>query len=128
MLHVSHLTLLLYSNYHHFNVKYFIWVAFCISVWTVDGEEWDQQCLWHSELLTGLDKVDVSMEQLQQGQEKWLTQGGDWATTLQTMVRKMALWSIFWQLMQLGQMFLSSHQCLMYITQKANENFGNTSS
>lgn len=95
MLHVSHPTLLSYSNYHHFNVQYL--VALCISVWTGDGEEWDQQCLWHSELLSVLDKVNVSMEKLQQGQEKWLTQG-DWATTLQTMVRKMALWSIFWQL------------------------------
>lgn len=98
MLHVSHPTLLLYSNYHNLNVQYFIWVGhlpLCISVWIGDGDEWDRQCFWHSELLSSLDKVDVSMEQLQQDQEKWITQGGHWATTLQAMVRKMALWSIF---------------------------------
>ncbi|XP_078140393.1 uncharacterized protein LOC144539411 [Centroberyx gerrardi] len=47
-----------------------------------DEEEWDQQCVWHSELLSGLDRVDVCMEQLQQDQEKWISQGGEWAATL----------------------------------------------
>lgn len=56
-----------------------------------DGEEWDQRCVWHSELLSGLDKVDVFMEQLQEDQEKWVAQGGDWATSLQDMVRIMTL-------------------------------------
>ncbi len=58
-----------------------------LSVCTGDGEEWEQQCVWHSELVSGLDKVDVCMVQLQQDQEKWMTQGGDWATALQAMVR-----------------------------------------
>lgn len=51
-----------------------------------DEEEWDQQCSWHSELMSSLDKVDVSMEQLQQGQEKWTTQGEDWPATLRATV------------------------------------------
>ncbi|XP_034723644.1 uncharacterized protein si:dkey-103g5.4 [Etheostoma cragini] len=54
-----------------------------------DEQEWDLQCVWHSELVSGLDKVDVCMEQLQQDQEKWTTQGGDWATTLHTMDREL---------------------------------------
>lgn len=60
-----------------------------------DEQEWDQQCVWHSELVSGLDKVDVCMEQLQQDQEKWITQGGDWATTPHATVRIKAVWSIF---------------------------------
>ncbi|TDH14924.1 hypothetical protein EPR50_G00025880 [Perca flavescens] len=60
-----------------------------------DEQEWDLQCVWHSELMSGLDKVDVCMEQLQQDQEKWTTQGGDWATTLHAMdgeLRQRELW------------------------------------
>ncbi|XP_022055821.2 uncharacterized protein si:dkey-103g5.4 isoform X1 [Acanthochromis polyacanthus] len=45
-----------------------------------DEEEWDQQCVWHSELTSGLDKADVCVDQLQQDQEKWTTQAGDWPT------------------------------------------------
>ncbi|XP_071353450.1 uncharacterized protein [Trachinotus anak] len=63
-----------------------------------DEEEWDQQNAWHSELLSGLDKVDVCMEQLQQDQEKWTTQGGDWAPTLHAMDRELRqrdLWEQF---------------------------------
>lgn len=59
-----------------------------------DEEEWDQQSVWYSELLSGLDKADVCMEQLQQDQEKWTTQGGDWAKALHAMVRIIALWFI----------------------------------
>ncbi|XP_059188168.1 uncharacterized protein si:dkey-103g5.4 isoform X2 [Centropristis striata] len=54
-----------------------------------DEQEWDRQCVWHSELVSGLDKVDVCMEQLQQEQEKWATQGGDWATALHAMDREL---------------------------------------
>ncbi|XP_047191720.1 uncharacterized protein si:dkey-103g5.4 isoform X2 [Scophthalmus maximus] len=50
-----------------------------------DEEEWDQQSVWQSELLSGLEKVDVCTTQLQQDQEKWTTRGGDWATTLHAM-------------------------------------------
>ncbi|XP_040929476.2 uncharacterized protein si:dkey-103g5.4 isoform X2 [Betta splendens] len=39
-----------------------------------DKDEWDQQWVWHSELVSGLDKLDVCVEQLQQEQEKWPTQ------------------------------------------------------
>lgn len=45
-----------------------------------DEEEWDRQYSWNSALLSSLDKLDVSMEQLQQEQEKWITQGDDWPT------------------------------------------------
>ncbi|TWW77242.1 hypothetical protein D4764_12G0006320 [Takifugu flavidus] len=48
-----------------------------------DEEEWHQQCSWNSALLSSLDKLDVSVEQLQQEQEKWIMQGDDWPTTLQ---------------------------------------------
>ncbi|XP_033488068.2 uncharacterized protein LOC117260235 [Epinephelus lanceolatus] len=54
-----------------------------------DEQEWDQQCVWHSELVSGLDKVDVCMEQLQQDKEKWTTHGGDWATTLHALDREL---------------------------------------
>lgn len=72
-------------------------MSLCISVCVCavgDEEEWDQQSVWHSELLSGLDKVDVCMEQLQQERERWTMQGGEWATTLHTMVRIVALWFI----------------------------------
>ena len=62
-----------------------VFIAFCVCIG--DEEEWDQQCVWHSELVSGLDKVDVWVEQLQQDQDKWTTQKGDWATTLHVMVR-----------------------------------------
>lgn len=58
-----------------------------------DEEEWDQQCSWNSALLSSLDKLDVSVEQLQQDEEKWITQGDDWPTTLQAAVWIMALLS-----------------------------------
>lgn len=67
-----------------------------------DEEEWDQQCVWHSELMSGLDKVEVCIEQLQQDQEKWTTHGGDWTTTLHAMVRLMALWSGSWPCILIG--------------------------
>nr|XP_046246188.1 uncharacterized protein LOC124059852 [Scatophagus argus] len=61
-----------------------------------DGEEWDHQCVWNAELMSGLDKVDVCMEQLQQDQEKWTTQGGDWASTLHSMDRELR-WRELWE-------------------------------
>ncbi|XP_062417626.1 uncharacterized protein LOC119229096 [Pungitius pungitius] len=60
-----------------------------------DDEEWDRQCLWHSELVAGLDKLDVSMEQLQQDQEKWTAQRGDWASTIHATVRLLDSRSVF---------------------------------
>nr|XP_019943768.1 PREDICTED: uncharacterized protein LOC109630189 [Paralichthys olivaceus] len=53
-----------------------------------DEEEWDQQSAWQSQLMSGLEKVDVCVEQLQQEQEKW-TQGGNWATTLHAVDREL---------------------------------------
>lgn len=77
-----------YSNYYIFSVQYlYLSWQHVFTLLTGDEEEWDQQCAWHSELVSGLDKVDVCIEQLQQDQEKLTTQGGAWATTLQAMVR-----------------------------------------
>lgn len=61
---------------------------------TGDEEEWDQQCVWHSELLSGLDKLDMCMDQLQEDQEKWMAQAGDWSTNIHATVRTVALWFI----------------------------------
>lgn len=83
-----------WSHYHKFNVQRCI-MALCAG----DEEEWDRQYSWNSALLSSLDKLDVSMEQLQQEQEKWITQGDDWPT-LQAAVWIMALLSFifgeFW--------------------------------
>ena len=69
----------------------------CTFVSLGDEEEWDQQCIWHSELLSGLNKVDVSMVQLLQDQEKWTTQRGDGAKTLEATVWIMTLLSFYWK-------------------------------
>lgn len=76
-------------NFSAFNVLFGLTACLCVtpSVCKGDEEELEQQSAWHSELLSGLDKVDVCMEQLQQEQEKWTTQGGDWATALHALVR-----------------------------------------
>lgn len=52
-----------------------------------DEEEWEQQCAWHSAFMSGLDKVDVSMDRLQQDNEKWTSQAGEWSTNLNETVR-----------------------------------------
>ncbi|XP_060902571.1 uncharacterized protein si:dkey-103g5.4 [Labrus mixtus] len=54
-----------------------------------DEEEWDQQRVLHSELLSGLEKLDVCMEQLQQEQEKWAAKGRDQASALHAMDKEM---------------------------------------
>ncbi|XP_016525650.1 uncharacterized protein si:dkey-103g5.4 isoform X2 [Poecilia formosa] len=54
-----------------------------------DEEEWDQQCGWHSALMSGLDKLDVCMDQLQQDNETWTSQPGDWSTNLHAMDREL---------------------------------------
>lgn len=51
-----------------------------------DEDEWDKQDSWNSALLSSLDKLDVSVQQLQQEQEKWIMQGDDWPTTLEAAV------------------------------------------
>ncbi|CAJ1065477.1 uncharacterized protein si:dkey-103g5.4 isoform X1 [Xyrichtys novacula] len=63
-----------------------------------DEEEWDQQRVFHSELISGLEKVDVCMEQLQQDQEKWATQGHSQNPALHTTdtdMRQRELWEQF---------------------------------
>ncbi|KAM8904381.1 uncharacterized protein AB9W97_008057 [Spinachia spinachia] len=60
-----------------------------------DEEAWDRQCVWHSELAAGLDRLDVSMEQLQQDREKWTAQRGDCASTIHAtdrQLRQQELW------------------------------------
>ncbi|XP_039478312.1 uncharacterized protein si:dkey-103g5.4 [Oreochromis aureus] len=54
-----------------------------------DEEEWDQQCVWHSQLLSGLDKLDMCMDQLQEDQEKWMAQAGDWSTNIHATDREL---------------------------------------
>ncbi|XP_036006035.1 uncharacterized protein si:dkey-103g5.4 [Fundulus heteroclitus] len=54
-----------------------------------DEEEWDQQCAWHSTLTSGLDKLDVCMDQLQQDNEKRTSQSGEWSTNLHVMDREL---------------------------------------
>ncbi|KAM6933261.1 uncharacterized protein FYW49_001628 [Xenentodon cancila] len=54
-----------------------------------DEDEWDQHCVWHSALMSGLDKVDVYMDQLQQDKEKWMTQAGMWSPKVPAMEREL---------------------------------------
>lgn len=61
-------------------------VSLSLSVCAGDAEEWDQHCIWHSELLSGLERLEVSIEQLKQDQEKWMTHRRDWATTFHAKV------------------------------------------
>ncbi|XP_030237257.1 uncharacterized protein LOC115561364 isoform X2 [Gadus morhua] len=44
-----------------------------------DEEEWELQCVWHSQLMSCLDSIEVTMEQLHCGQEKHFPkQDVDW--------------------------------------------------
>nr|XP_057936579.1 uncharacterized protein LOC131134908 [Doryrhamphus excisus] len=54
----------------------------------VDEEEWDQHCVWYTELLSVLDVMDVCMEQLQQNQEKWSTQRVEWTASFHVLDRE----------------------------------------
>ncbi|XP_024910791.1 uncharacterized protein si:dkey-103g5.4 isoform X2 [Cynoglossus semilaevis] len=62
-----------------------------------DEEEWDQENVWQSELLSGLDKVDVCMERLQQEQEKWTRREGDWTSSVHTVGRELRLREVWSQ-------------------------------
>jgi hypothetical protein len=42
----------------------------CACVCVGDEEEWELQCVWHSQLMSCLDSIEVTMEQLHCGQEK----------------------------------------------------------
>lgn len=52
-----------------------------------DEEEWHQQCAWHSELVSSLEKIDVCIEQLQQDQERYTIQEVEWTPHHHTLVR-----------------------------------------
>ncbi|CAL8351040.1 unnamed protein product [Lota lota] len=43
-----------------------------------DEEEWELQCVWHSQLMSCLDSIEIMMEQLHCGQEKHSPQHDDW--------------------------------------------------
>ncbi|CAG6003331.1 unnamed protein product [Menidia menidia] len=47
-----------------------------------DEEEWDQQCIWQSTLMSGFDKVNVCMDQLEDDKESWTTQTEEWCSKL----------------------------------------------
>ncbi|XP_049582911.1 uncharacterized protein si:dkey-103g5.4 isoform X1 [Syngnathus scovelli] len=58
----------------------------------VDEEEWDQHCVWYTELMSGLDMMDLRMEQLQQDQDKWNTQRGEeWTASVRLTDREPTL-------------------------------------
>ncbi|XP_051935125.1 uncharacterized protein LOC127609336 isoform X2 [Hippocampus zosterae] len=64
----------------------------------VDEEEWDQHCVWYTELVSGIDMMDLRMEQLQQDQDKWSSQRGlEWAANVQSMDRELRLGEILEQ-------------------------------
>ncbi|XP_061684126.1 uncharacterized protein si:dkey-103g5.4 isoform X6 [Syngnathoides biaculeatus] len=44
----------------------------------VDEEEWDQHCVWYTELVSALDMVDVCMQKLQQEQDRETRLGEMW--------------------------------------------------
>ncbi|MEQ2298857.1 hypothetical protein AMECASPLE_009622 [Ameca splendens] len=54
-----------------------------------DEEEWDQQCAWHSAFMSGLDKLDVFMDQLEEDNKKRASQPGEWSTNLHVMDREL---------------------------------------
>ncbi|XP_054650319.1 uncharacterized protein si:dkey-103g5.4 isoform X2 [Dunckerocampus dactyliophorus] len=53
-----------------------------------DEEEWDQHCVWYTELLSVLDMMDVCKEQLQEKQENWSTQRVEWTASFHVMDRE----------------------------------------
>ncbi|XP_077397029.1 uncharacterized protein LOC144033090 isoform X4 [Festucalex cinctus] len=64
----------------------------------VDEEEWDQHCIWYTELVSGLDMMDLCMEQLQQDEDKWSTQRGEeWTASVHVMDREPRLGEIWEQ-------------------------------
>ncbi|KAM4627455.1 uncharacterized protein ACJ7VT_002401 isoform 1-T1 [Polymixia lowei] len=60
-----------------------------LHILTQGEEEWEQQCVWQSELVSGVDKIDVCIERLQQEQEQWTSQEGERALTLHAMDREL---------------------------------------
>ncbi|XP_077578970.1 uncharacterized protein LOC144200601 [Stigmatopora nigra] len=58
----------------------------------VDQDEWNQHCIWHTDLMSSLDMMDVSVEQLRQSQDKWSTQkGDDWTASIHVTDREARL-------------------------------------
>ncbi|XP_034556228.1 uncharacterized protein si:dkey-103g5.4 [Notolabrus celidotus] len=103
----SHLALILPSNVLH--------------ILTLgDEEELDQQCVLHSELISGLEKVDVCMEQLLQDQEKWATHRQDQTSTPHTMDRDMRqkeLWEHFSSLQAEMEAAVNELHCARHLYQ-----------
>ncbi|XP_077467722.1 uncharacterized protein LOC144083614 [Stigmatopora argus] len=53
----------------------------------VDQEEWNQHRIWHTDLVSSLDMMDVSVDQLRQSQDKWSTQKeDDWTASVHVTV------------------------------------------
>lgn len=42
----------------------------CVYVCSGDEEEWEQQCFWHTELTSVLNRVSVCMERLQKDHDQ----------------------------------------------------------
>ena len=49
-------------------------VCMCACVCVGDEEEWELQCVWHSQLMLCLDSIEVMMERLHCGHEKHFPQ------------------------------------------------------
>ena len=62
-------------------------VSVCVSLCLGDDKEWEQQCCWQTELVAGLDRVNVCVEKLQQDQERWTAQRGEQTPSIHVMVR-----------------------------------------
>ncbi|XP_064840268.1 uncharacterized protein si:dkey-103g5.4 [Oncorhynchus masou masou] len=63
-----------------------------------DDKEWEQQCCWQTELVAGLDRVNVCVEKLQQDQERWTAQRGEQTPSIHVMDGKLRQREIWEQL------------------------------
>ncbi|XP_041849904.1 uncharacterized protein si:dkey-103g5.4 isoform X3 [Melanotaenia boesemani] len=90
-----------------------------------DEEEWDQQCVWHSALMSGLDKVDVCMDQLQQENEKRTTEAGDWSTKLHAMDRELRQKEL-WEQCNCRQTELEAAFCSLHFVRLLSQLHANT--
>ncbi|KAK7882559.1 hypothetical protein WMY93_028733 [Mugilogobius chulae] len=62
-----------------------------------DEEEWDQHCAWQSELLSGLEKLEVCIQQLQQEQERYTAQENEWTASHTLLNRALTLQEVWEQ-------------------------------
>ncbi|KAK6297050.1 hypothetical protein J4Q44_G00331920 [Coregonus suidteri] len=63
-----------------------------------DDKEWEQQCCWQTELVAGLDRVNVCVEKLQQDHERWTAQRGEQTASIHVMDGKLRQREIWEQL------------------------------